>query len=208
MSLERRFNVLIGTIAKQELKQLHRCIGVAHGAVAVMDMNAEMPAQTAQTVGRKSWKGSPAQPHCAKLAAIKVVTHLLQVVFQERIIKIDVVRHEDAAVEQSVKVSRNLFKCRRFFHHSLGDACESRDVYGDLAAGIDERLKPAFLLDSVVQHNSHLCDGVISCVTAGCLYINYGIHRVDKDTETRSRIRQNPSVTLPKTRNLVRTLMV
>lgn len=116
--------------------------------------------------------------------------------------------YEDAAFQQAVYVFGYLAEEGCIGNHLLGDAGERGDVNGYFLNGVNEGMVAAFYLVAVVEHNSKLCNGVISCISSGSFYIDYGIHRVDKDRKTRCRMLKNLTRLPCRKLELVQALMV
>ena len=166
------FTFLAFLLRHNHAEQLRRGFGIAHGAVAALDLDAEVVADLTQAVRRVARKCFAAQAHGAERLALVSVAQVLEGRFDERIIETHVVGHKHGLLGEFDDLAGHLVEFRRVAHHLVRNAREPRDLVGDAAARIYQRLVTLHHLRAVVQHNGDFGNPVTVGMAAGGFYVN------------------------------------
>jgi len=120
------------------------------GPVTVRGGDAQVAADVAQAVAGGAGKGLAAETHRAELLTIQVQVTGFQLVFDEGIVEVYVVGHEDGAGKPFMDNVSYLIEIRGVGHHFVIDAGEGLYIAGDEHAGIDQGLIALKLPVSIV----------------------------------------------------------
>jgi hypothetical protein len=121
-------------------KKLYGRTGVSACTVAVGDGDAQVLTDIAETITRGARKGLAAKPDGAEFFTIQFEAAGFQLVFDKRVIEIDVMRDENGVFKPVVDKGRYLIKIRGTSYHFIGDAGENLYIAGDGNTGPDEGL--------------------------------------------------------------------
>ena len=128
--------------------------------MAVFYFDIQVAAYLAQPIGVETRKYLARQAHSTELIAGQVIATFCQQALEKGIIKIDIMRDEDLAIEHIIDPVCHLPKRRCILDHRIGDAGEACDIVGDILARIDKRLVAIRDACTIMHIDSHLCDTI------------------------------------------------
>lgn len=111
-------------------------IGIASRTVAVFQRDVQRAAQVAKAVGGKPRADLARSAHRAELPWRPFVAFLCQLVAHEGEVEVDVVGHEDAALQHLVYLFGNHFERGRMAHQGVVDAGQREDRGRDVLLGV------------------------------------------------------------------------
>jgi len=93
------------------------------------------------------------------------------------IVEIDIVSEEDSVPKVLINRGGYFFEVWRLRSHFIRNSGQGLDVPRNRHPGIDQTLKSSNLAFAIMQHNSNLCNAVISGKTTGSFNIDNGVNR-------------------------------
>jgi hypothetical protein len=100
-----------------------------------------------------------------------MITMQLQVMPQEGVIEVYVMRNEDAIIEQVEDMGCNVLEFRRPIQHLVCDAGKRTDIAGYRHAGIYQRFVLSFNFLPVKKNDRNFYNAIALGKTPGCFYI-------------------------------------
>src|SRR5450432_2120959 len=129
-------------------------VRITPSPVPVENGYIEFPAKLTQTVSGKSRKDFPAEPNGAKFIGIQFISTGFQLIFDKRIIKINVMSHEYGVLQHLINPGSHLRKHGCVYQHVGTDSRQHLYVLRDGCEWVDQCFKSLCDLISIMKHNS------------------------------------------------------